>query len=206
MRSVQHLKPADARRFPWKNGRGVTEQLALWPPHSSFERGDFVWRISKAGVIAAGPFSPFPELDRILVVTSGDGLVLSHGDRAARARLRPFEPYRFSGDWSTSAELVGSAVTDFNVFVRRGVVSAEVQVTRLGHRRVCESLAVGHAFVHVLVGELVARVGGEEAPFALGPLDSLWIQSIEREDVLELVGASDQVVLLIVRLESAPAD
>ena len=85
MRAVLHLDPDDARRVPWKNGRGVTEELALWPPHARFERGDFEWRISKARIEDAGPFSNFEHHDRILVVTAGDGLVLDHGRRAARA-------------------------------------------------------------------------------------------------------------------------
>ena len=38
-----HLRPGDARRVPWKNGRGVTEELAVWPPEASFERGGKVW-------------------------------------------------------------------------------------------------------------------------------------------------------------------
>src|SRR5258708_2763617 len=57
---IRQLTPADARRVPWKNGRGVTDELALWPPGASFERGDFDWRIACAGVDAAGPFSAFP--------------------------------------------------------------------------------------------------------------------------------------------------
>lgn len=203
MRSVHHLTASDTRRVPWKNGRGVTEELAVWPFESAFERGDFDWRISKARVAEAGPFSNFHEFDRILVVTSGDGLVLSHGERAARVRVRKFEPYRFRGDWPTTAELVSGAVDDFNVLVRRDAARADVQVTKLGRRRARETVAAGHAFVHVLAGSVVARVGGEEEPFELATLDSLWIESLEREDELDLAGASDDLVLALVRIEDA---
>src|SRR5687767_10413887 len=41
MLEVVHLHPADARLVPWKNGRGVTRELALWPEGASLERGDF---------------------------------------------------------------------------------------------------------------------------------------------------------------------
>jgi environmental stress-induced protein Ves len=91
---LRHLTAADVRRVPWKNGRGVTEELALWPPGASFERGDFDWRVARAGVDAAGPFSEFPGFDRLLVVTEGEGLLLRHGVAAAVrvARLAPHRP------------------------------------------------------------------------------------------------------------------
>ena len=56
-RAVLHLTTRDAREVPWKNGRGVTRELAVWPEDASFERGDFEWRISASGVDAAGSFS-----------------------------------------------------------------------------------------------------------------------------------------------------
>ena len=72
MREVLHLSRDDARRVPWKNGRGATEELALWPRDSRFEQDDFEWRISKAVVDESGPFSMFPGFERILVVLRGD--------------------------------------------------------------------------------------------------------------------------------------
>ncbi|MBM3986021.1 MAG: hypothetical protein FJ296_10095, partial [Planctomycetes bacterium] len=73
------LRAADARRVPWRNGRGVTEELALAPPGASFERGDFDWRVARATVAQAGPFSAFPGFERVLVVVQGAGLRLEHG-------------------------------------------------------------------------------------------------------------------------------
>src|SRR5688500_12512282 len=101
MREVLQLRARDAKRVPWKNGRGMTTELALWPPGASLERGDFDWRISKASFDTAGPFSTFAGCERILIVTRGAGVLLDHGDQAARARVRRLEPYRFSGEWPT---------------------------------------------------------------------------------------------------------
>src|SRR5262245_5272313 len=115
---VVHLTPADARSVPWKNGRGATRELALWPAGASFERAEFDWRISTAPVDEPGPFSAFPGLARILVVTEGAGFVLVHGGDAPRARVRRLEPYRFDGAWPTTAELPHGPVTDFNVLFR----------------------------------------------------------------------------------------
>jgi environmental stress-induced protein Ves len=204
MREVVHLTADDVREFPWRNGRGVTEELALWPPGSAFERGDFDWRISKASVAEPGPFSAFPGFDRILVVTEGDGLVLEHGDRARRARLRRFEPYGFSGDWPTTAELASGPVADFNVLVRRGSFRADIEVSKLARRRVRETIGPGHVFVHALSGSGVARVTGEEEPFELGARESLWARGLLEGDELDFAGQADDSVILLVRIDAVP--
>lgn len=200
MREVVHLDRDSARRVPWKNGRGVTLELALWPARASFERGDFDWRISTAKIESDGPFSIFEQHDRILVVTAGDGLVLTHAANAPRVRMRRLEPYRFRGDWPTAAELTRGAVSDFNVMTRRDVVDASVEPLVLGARRTRESFSAGHAFAHVLSGRVTARAIGEEDVFELDTGDSLWIRDTETEEEIELAGAEADSALLLVRI------
>jgi environmental stress-induced protein Ves len=153
---VRHLRASDSRRVPWKNGRGFTEELALWPAGASFEKADFDWRISKAGVEEDGPFSSFPGIERVLVVTEGAGIVLDHGASAPRRHLAPLIPYRFSGDWPTSAELVAGRIADFNVLCRRGVARAEVEVWKEGIQRRVELAEHEQLFLHVLSGSVEA--------------------------------------------------
>lgn len=192
--------------MPWKNGRGTTRELALWPDGATFEREDWDWRVSAASVQADGPFSSFPGCERILVVTRGAGLRLAHeGADARAARLRPLEPYRFSGDGRTSAELVAGPVEDFNVIARRGRARAEAQALRLGARRARETLAAGHAFLHVLAGACVARVTGEEDAFELGTGDSLWLRALRGGEELELAGLEPEGVVLIATIAPAAA-
>ena len=200
MLEVVQLRPADARVVPWKNGRGVTRELALWPEGANLERGDFDWRLSSAPVNEPGPFSVFPGVERILVVTAGADLVLSHGREAPRARLRRLEPYRFAGDWPTTAELPHGPITDFNVMLRAGRARADVQGLALGARRARESLAPGHAFVHVVAARCSARVTGEEEPFELGAGSSLWIRGLRGGEELDLAGRAAGCELLIVAL------
>jgi len=194
------MTPADARRRPWKNGRGATDELALWPEGADFERAAFSWRISRSRVEGPGPFSSFPGFERILVVTSGAGLVLEHGEHAPRARLRPLEPYRFSGDWPTSAGLPGGAIDDFNVIVRRAAGAGEVAVLRLATRRAREPLERGQAFAHVLHGNVTARVTGEEQAFELEQGDSLWARELSGGEELDLAGNVPGTVVLLVRI------
>ena len=43
--------------MPWKNGLGVTAQIAIHPPGATL--ADFTWRISSAEVRGSNPFSNF---------------------------------------------------------------------------------------------------------------------------------------------------
>ncbi|MCC7012360.1 MAG: HutD family protein [Planctomycetes bacterium] len=202
MTEVLHLRSRDARRVPWKNGRGFTDELALAPAGASFERGDFDLRISRATVDEPGPFSAFPGFDRVLVVVHGEALVLLHGTHAPRARLRRLEPHRFSGDWPTTAELPRGAIGDFNVLTRRGRCSADVQALALAQRRARETAEAAQVFVHVLSGALSVRISGEDAPFELLEAESLWIRGARPSDELDIAGASSDASLLIVRVRN----
>ena len=65
------ILPAAARAaVPWKNGGGLTREVAIHPPGSDL--GTFEWRVSIAQVRAAGPFSSFPGVDRQLAVLAGE--------------------------------------------------------------------------------------------------------------------------------------
>lgn len=200
MRAVRHLTALDARTVPWKNGRGTTAELAVWPDGASFERGDFEWRVSKARIVEDGPFSRFEEHDRVLVVLDGAGVDLVHPGVAARARVRALEPYRFRGDWPTEAHLVRGPVSDFNVLVRRGAWEANVEVVVLGTRRTRETIAAGHAFVHVASGRATARAVGEEDAFELATGDSLWIAGARADEEIDLVGRDSKCTFLLTRL------
>jgi uncharacterized protein len=193
---ILHLRASDSRRVPWKNGRGFTDELALWPAGASLERADFDWRISKAAVEENGPFSSFPGIERVLVVTEGAGVVLDHGARAPRATLEPLIPYRFSGDWPTSAELVAGRIADFNVLCRRALVRADVEVWTGSIARSLPPLSGEHVFAHVLEGELVARTGLERREARIAAGESLWVQG--PEEVLEL--RLDAGAVIVVRL------
>lgn len=199
-REVRHLREQDVRRLPWKNGLGVTRELALWPPGATFERGDFDWRISAARVEQAGPFSPFPGFDRTLVITEGEGLILEHGQSAPRARLRRFEPYRFSGDWETRAEPLRGSVADFNVLVRRGSCCAEALALHLGTRVLREATAAKFVFVHSLGDGLSVRVSGEDEAPVLETGENLLLTDFGVHDEIELAGRGERSAFILVRL------
>jgi environmental stress-induced protein Ves len=195
------LPPGGGRSVAWKNGRGVTRELWVWPPEARFEAGDFDWRVSIAGVTADGPFSSFPEHERLLLISVGSGLELDHGPAAPRARLRPLEPYRFDGAWPTSARLLGGAITDFGVLTRRGAIAAELEVLPLARRRWrLEAAPAEAACLYALRGSARARLARAEQPFELAQDAALLLPPTSRGFELDAEGRADDTRLIVLRL------
>ncbi|MGH9596429.1 MAG: HutD/Ves family protein [Edaphobacter sp.] len=131
-------KPIQLANLPpiaWKNGAGVTRTLAVEPEGASFD--EFLWRVSFAEVNAAGDFSPFPGVDRTLMLWRGSGMVLTQKNGATVTLSRPLDAYAFRGEEEITAKPVDGPMIDFNVMVRRGQARAaihryesEVRITR----------------------------------------------------------------------------
>ena len=102
---------------PWKNGGGVTRQIASWPPGSDLSQFD--WRISTAEVSQDGAFSRFDGVDRRLYVLDGEGLELRFGT-ARVLPLRTGEHVDFAGEAEVFGRLIKGPVADLNIMVRRG--------------------------------------------------------------------------------------
>ena len=115
---MQILRASDRRAKPWKNGGGVTTDIASGPAGASLDAFD--WRISMALVASDGPFSMFDGVDRTLAVIEGDGMELTIGDRPVVTLGRGSEPLSFPGDAPTTARLMAGGITDLNVMTRRG--------------------------------------------------------------------------------------
>ncbi|MBX3540206.1 MAG: HutD family protein [Chelatococcus sp.] len=118
------LKQRDHKKMPWKNGGGVTYEVAAAPEGAALDAFD--WRVSMALVEAPGPFSAFPGCDRILTVLSGGPMILRTGDAPARTLDDTSTPFAFAADVPTTAEAVETALLDLNVMVRRGRATATV--------------------------------------------------------------------------------
>jgi environmental stress-induced protein Ves len=126
---MRKLSPADYLSMPWKNGGGVTTQLAIHPAGAGLH--DFGWRISMARVGQSGPFSQFPGVDRSLAIVEGAGLALSMpGCFLARVDEASM-PYAFPGEWHIDSTLVDGPVTDFNVMTRQNGWAHKLERVRL---------------------------------------------------------------------------
>ncbi|KAH3765767.1 HutD family protein [Pelomyxa schiedti] len=121
----------DYKVTPWKNGGGVTTELAIYPPGASVST-NFDWRVSSAVVGSSGPFSFFPNCDRTLLILQGPGMVIDHSTNGSQTMNEQFAPIKFSGDWTTSGTLLGTgSCTDFNVISNRTACKHTLNIVKL---------------------------------------------------------------------------
>ena len=117
------LRAEDRPPTPWKNGGGVTREIAAFPPGAGLDTFD--WRVSMATVSDGGPFSIFPGVDRVLAVLEGElTLRFESGSTLDLSPASP--PAAFPGDIPLEAETPSGLVIDLNVMTRRGRVRAAV--------------------------------------------------------------------------------
>ncbi|MEU1196948.1 HutD family protein [Streptomyces sp. NPDC005813] len=115
--TVRLLPAAGRAAVPWKNGGGVTREIAAGPEGAGMD--DFAWRVSLADVGADGPFSAFAGVDRILTMVEGAGMELTVGGAHRRVDTR-YVPQHFPGDLPTDCRLLAGPVVNLNVMWRRG--------------------------------------------------------------------------------------
>ncbi|MGW7054061.1 HutD/Ves family protein [Streptomyces sp. NPDC054887] len=123
------LRAAGREAVAWKNGGGLTREIAAFPAGGG--TAGFDWRISLAEVEGDGPFSEFPEVDRILTMTEGTGMDLTVGGTRRLVDER-YVPQHFAGDAATDCRLLGGRVVNLNVMHRRGRTAARVASLRGG--------------------------------------------------------------------------
>ena len=161
------LPASGYRSMAWKNGQGVTHEIAREPA-----TGDsFLWRLSIADVAADGDFSLFPGCDRTITLIQGAGMELDFDEAPAKRIDRHFMPFDFAGDWHCRGRLIEGPIRDFNLIVDRSRVRAETLVLRLREAPVEADIADGRIFVYCGEGQLSAGGFTAEAgdTFDLGP-------------------------------------
>jgi uncharacterized protein len=111
---------SDVAPVPWRNGGGVTRELAVSPG-----QGEWQWRMSVAEIESNGPFSRFDGTDRWFAVLEGAGVQLDvQGE--AHCITRNSAPFYFDGGATTHCSLVDGRTQDFNLMVRRGSTPARM--------------------------------------------------------------------------------
>ncbi|MEO8132429.1 MAG: HutD family protein [Betaproteobacteria bacterium] len=148
---IRILSPVAYHRQPWKNGGGITTEIAVHPEGAGWD--DFQWRVGIAEIAQSGPFSAFPGVDRSIMLLDGaPGSGMSLTIDGTEVELARHEFVDFPGEAGALGTLRGAAVRDFNVMSRRALFT---------HRRGWSSLAPGQwlhldgphwRFVHVSAG------------------------------------------------------
>ena len=119
---ITPLDPAGYRKTPWKNGGGVTVDIA--------EHED-AWRFGRTPITTAGPFSDYSGFDRAQVLVAGRGLVLETPDGEIDVRT-PLKPVTFAGETSIVSRLEAGRVEVVNLIGNRAKVRIDLQVLRAG--------------------------------------------------------------------------
>jgi uncharacterized protein len=171
------LRAAERVAVPWKNGGGLTREVASDPPGSTL--GSFDWRMSVAEVRSGGPFSAFPGIDRKLAVLDGR-LRLSIEGRAAATLSAESPPVAFAGEAPAFGEPLQSPVTDLNLMSRRDRYHS--RLTR-GTGRECVPLSLTAATTLIIaLTELTVRL--EEGEARLLAFDAARLEGAARCEVL----------------------
>jgi hypothetical protein len=155
---LRRITPADHRIMPWKNGLGVTREIAIDPPGATMTDASFRWRLSIATVAQSGPFSQFPGIDRTIMVIEGKGMELTVARQAPQRLDRCFQPFSFSGDAATECKLIDGPIRDFNLMVNRAAMTAVTEARTL--ESASEIQIENHiCIVHLLAGHSVIGAG-----------------------------------------------
>jgi environmental stress-induced protein Ves len=164
--ALEILRAADRPAIAWKNGGGITHDVAVSPPGLAWD--GFDWRISIAKIAAGGPFSRFPGIDRRLVVLDGKVALTVEGREAVM--LDPdSDPLDFPGEAAVDAALVGGPSMDMNVMTRRGRF-----VSRISRRSAMKLTISASVTIIVAMGDLT--VANRSGPQRMGALDALVIE------------------------------
>ncbi|NLP60779.1 HutD family protein [Paraburkholderia sacchari] len=174
------LRGADLVASPWKNGGGVTREIALAHLPGALPgqaAAGFAWRVSVADVAQAGPFSRFDGVARTLVLLEGAGMVLDETSPDGGALVRThtltqaLDVARFDGEAPIDARLVDGPTRDFNLMVRRDAARAQFEVWR---ENVARRIEADTVLLYCAQGVALVRVNGGE-PAALAAGDTLRI-------------------------------
>jgi environmental stress-induced protein Ves len=183
------LRAAEATLQPWKNGLGLTRELALHPPGSNAD--DFQWRCSVAEVVGDAPFSRFDGIDRQIVLLEGAGFVMTLDHEQTRALRQPLQPFAFAGEAQVSVALIDGPTRDFNLMLRRGRVR--------GTLRVCQDAGAQTLGPHdVLVYCARGRLRLADEVLQTG---DVWLADHEPARVLTLEAGA---AALVVEIQSLP--
>ncbi len=193
--AISVVRANDYREMPWRNGRGVTEEIFVDPAPGDAGAG-FAWRLSRALIAAGGPFSAFPGCDRTLVLLDAAELDLVLPGRTVRL-AECFARADFSGDDPVEAGLPGGGpVRVLNVIVDRARARAEVALLRVGPAPLALPPAPLVA-IHAAGGSLVLARGAAEETVTIDPGDSLFDRNGRPAWLRSAAGQPDAAALVV---------
>jgi uncharacterized protein len=166
--AVQMLRARDRIAVPWKNGGGLTREVAVHPQGSGLD--EFAWRVSIAEVRSGGPFSAYPGIERQMAVLSGRlALSMTGGEPLTLSPASP--PLSFAGEAAVLAQPLQDPVTDLNLMTRRARCSG--RLTRHVARTAEPLLVSAHTTVLIALAPLL--LAGQPGQWRFATFDAALI-------------------------------
>ncbi|MGH6641091.1 MAG: HutD/Ves family protein [Bradyrhizobium sp.] len=163
---VTALDPAGFRHMPWKNGGGVTIDIAvaMLPGFAPGGWEGMVWRFSRTAIVTPGPFSDLSGFDRQMALISGQGLVLETADREIDVR-QPFRPVQFAGETAIVSRLEAGPVEVVNLIGDRSRVSIDLSCLSGGATKAC---AAGVHIIYAATGSCALSIDDKPCEIPAG--------------------------------------
>jgi environmental stress-induced protein Ves len=102
-------------RTPWKNGLGVTTQLAIHPLDATADA--FEWRVSVARLTGSAAFSRFDGVERCLAMLQGEMTLVREGQPPVTMTTES-PPVFFSGTVPAEGRVESGSAFDLNLMYR----------------------------------------------------------------------------------------
>lgn len=194
---LRFIRAAELRASPWKNGGGITREIAIHPAAAGMD--DFLWRISAAEVATPGPFSHWEGVDRVLLVTHGGPVHLIQQHTQRTVILPAGQAFRFTGEEPYCSELPAGPVRDFNLMLRRTKAQGHVTTCQ---GTVAQRLAPGHWLWYGWHGAYAVEVPGRLSQGMLAAGDTLHLCVAAGDcPVLRMTPQSEDARLIVARID-----
>ncbi|MES2196169.1 MAG: HutD family protein [Pseudomonadota bacterium] len=180
------IDPAAFRHTPWKNGGGVTIDIAesLLDGFAPGSWDGMVWRFGRTAIVTPAPFSDLSGFDRQQVLVSGSGLVLE--TPAGEIDVRQlFKPVRFAGETRIVSRLEAGPVEVVNLIGDRSRVATDLACLAAG---ATASLPTGIHVIYAAATPCAFAINGHACEIAAG--HAMRIDADETIAIASLLGTA----------------
>jgi len=192
---VRYLEQALYTAMPWRNGKGVTREIAREPPAPA----EFDWRVSLASLDEDGPFSSYPTYQRVVVLVDGPGFTLDFADGSTQVLAERGAAAVFQGDAAVVCRLHEGPCRDLSLMVRAPGTVLAVQVLDPTQRFALPVAVGAQRAVYGLAGQselVLADAAPAAGPTLLKAGDCILLDDTDGAAALAPTGAGSRALLL----------
>lgn len=191
--SIELITPAHWQTQRWQNGGGITHQLCRQDDGQGL-----LWRLSIAEVASDGPFSRFDNIDRIILLLTGEGFCLHGVGDNPQVLATSLMPFAFAGEAAIHCSLINGAVRDFNLMTRRDTLHAELQVLTISSAVQTLPLST-QTLIYIASGSVNAVLGEKRIT-----LEAQQTLSLNNETGSVQLSSSDSAQVVYIGLSAKP--